>query len=395
MTGGITVERVASAHALREFIAMPLRLQPPDLAVPLVEASIRSWFDGRSPHPEPIELLVARDAGGQVTGRTTAHTDRRLDAKLGEELQLFGATEFCDRETAAALFEALDRRARASGAAALFGPVSLLPNQAGGVITSGFAERGFVDSAWNDEQTPTVYESEGFARWGEADTWAVEVGTVEVTAPTAEELEEAGLLLEYGSKRGMKRLIPELLGLLNASFAQLPYYTEISPAEMEAATAGLAFLLDERLLLLARERATGRALAFVLVIPDITEFVQKAGGRLSPLRQLQLLLARGRYREEAVLVIQGTDPLRQGQGILSLLSRQLQVNLRDGGYRMLRSTYVARDNPGSTAQFARFGGRPLHGYTFYRRPVGPTTGPGVGSAGSPQSGPATTAGGTA
>ena len=373
---GITVERVVSAKTLEEFIAMPLRLQPHDLAVPLVEAKIRSWLDGRSPHPEPMELLVARDAGGQVTGRSTAHTDRRLDAKLGEKLQLFGATEFRDGETAAALFGALEQRARASGAAALFGPVSLLPNQAGGVITSGFGERGFVDSAWNDELVPIVYECEGFVRWGEADTWSVEVGAVEVTAPSTDEFESAGLTLEYGSKRGMKRLIPELLELLNRSFAQLPYYTEITPAEMDAATDGLAFLLDEQLLLLARDRATGRALAFVLVIPDITPFVQKSGGRLSALRQLQLLLTRGRYREEAVLVIQGTDPSRQGQGILSLLSRQLQTNLRARGYRMLRSTYVGRDNPGSMAQFARFGGRPLHGYTFYRRPVGPAANPG-------------------
>ncbi|RFA07676.1 hypothetical protein B7R21_16050 [Subtercola boreus] len=367
----VTVEQVTTRAALAEFIALPLRLQPRNLAVPLLEASIRSWFTGRSPHPEPIALLLARDSRGTAVGRTTAHTDRRLDARLGERLQLFGATDFRDGEAAAALFDELERRATDEGAAALLGPVSLLPNQAGGVITSGFEERGFVDSAWNDALTPIVYEAEGFERWGEADTWIVEMGRAPATAPETEEWTAAGLRLEHGSKREMKRLIPELLTLLNASFAQLPYYTEISAAEMVAATDGLAFLLDENLLLLARDKASGRAVAFVLVVPDITAFVQRVGGRLTLIRQLQLLATRGDYRRDAILVIQGTDPGRQGQGILSLLSRQLQANLVAGGYGALRSTYVGRDNPASAAQFTRFGGRPLHGYTFYRRPVLP------------------------
>ncbi|QWT24181.1 hypothetical protein KPL76_01745 [Subtercola sp. PAMC28395] len=375
----VTVERVSSERQLREFVAMPLRVQPQDLAVPLLESSIRSWHRGTSPHPEPVELVIARDAGGDVVGRSTLHTDARLDAKLGEKLLLFGATEFRDGEAASALFEYFTVRATGSGTGtgtgtppstpfdALFGPVSLLPNQAGGVVTSGFEQRGFIDSAWNEEWVPLVYEAEGFERWGEADTWVVDVTQANAVAPRAAEWAEAGLMLEYGSKRRVSRLIPELLTLLNASFAQLPYYTQITPAEMAAATDGLAFLLDEKLLLLARDARSSVPVAFVLVIPDITEFVQKVGGRLSGLRQVQLLLTRQKYRTDAVLVIQGTEPSRQGQGILTLLSRQLQANLAEAGYSTLRSTYVARSNFGSTAQFSRFGGRPLHGYTFYRK----------------------------
>ena len=187
---------------------------------------------------------------------------------------------------------------------------------------------------------------------------------------TAAEWAAAGLRLEYGSRRRIDEVLPELLALLNRSFAALPYYTEITPDEMAAATDGLAYLLDERLLLLARDAGSGEAVAFVMVVPDITLFVQRIGGRMRPHRRLQLLLTRARYRREAILIIQGTDPARQGRGILSLLSRQLQANLAAGGYRLLRSTYVGRDNIGSARQFERYGGTPLHGYTFYSRRIG-------------------------
>lgn len=380
------VETVRSRAALREFLDLPGRLHPRELAVPLLAATVESWWRGTSAHPAPVELLVVRDDAGVVVARTTAHTDPRLDARLGARSLLFGATEFADELAARALLGALEDRAHRVGAAQLFGPVSLLPNQAGGVITSGFDERGFVDSAWNPARYPATYEGLGFERWGEADTWVVDVPAAQGEhggqgrqgdqgrpdlpgRPSAAEWQQAGLVLERGRRRRVRHLVPELLTLLNASFAQLPYYTPITTQEMAAATDGLSFLLDENLLLLARDATSGDAVAFVLVVPDITVFLQRCGGRLGPLRQLQLLATRRRYRDEAVLIIQGTEPARQGRGILALLSRELHANLAAGGYRRLRSTYVGRDNPASARRFEQAGGRPLHGYTFYTRPV--------------------------
>jgi len=387
----VTVETVSTRRQLREFLDLPGRLHPRDLAVPLLASTVESWWRGTSPHPGPVELLLVRAPSGTVVGRSTAHTDTRLDARLGVRSLLFGATEIADDAAAAELVAALDERARAVGAEQLFGPVSLLPNQAGGVITSGFDERGFVDSAWNPQWYPGTYEALGFERWGESDTWVVDIpapgaalagdgasagpgeSSTAARRPTPDEWSRAGLTLEHGTRRKVRHLVPELLTLLNSSFAQLSYYTQITPEEMAAATDGLSFLLDERLLLLARDAGSGEAVGFVLVIPDITRFLQRCGGRLGPLRQLQLLATRSRYREEAVLVVQGTEPARQGHGVLSLLTRELHANLAAGGYTRLRSTYVGRDNPGSARAFARMGGRPLHGYTFYTRGVVPST----------------------
>ncbi|WP_205529207.1 GNAT family N-acetyltransferase [Microbacterium halotolerans] len=374
---GASVETVGSRRRFREFVEQPRRSRLEGeraLDVPLLRSTLASWWRGSGPHPEPVELLLVRDASGRVIARTTVHTDARFDAKLGTSVLLFGATDLgrderTGREALAALLPELERRARDAGARELIGPVSLLPNQAGGVVTSGFDRRGFVDSAWNPEWVPRVYEGAGFDRWYEGDTWRVDVaGNGDPAPPSEAELAEAGITIEQARRRDMRTLLPELRELVNASFAQLPYYTQITPDEMAAATDGLAQLLDERLLLLARDDA-GRAVAFVVVIPDITEELQRSGGALGPVTLLRLLARRRRLRD-AILIIQGTHPGAQGRGIMTLLSRQLQHGLRDGGYRTLRSTYVGRENPASARQFERFGGQPLHGYTFYRRPVG-------------------------
>lgn len=360
----VRVAAVTDRAGLREFCDLPLRLHPADRYVPLADSVIARWW-----RDDAVELFLARDAAGTAVGRTTLHRDARFDAKLGRRHQLFGLTEFRDDEAAAALFDLAADRGR--DAEALFGPVGLLPNQTGGVITSGFDERGFIDSAWNPARYPDTYERHGFARRFEADTWRCDLPgpDPDTLFPFDDTRRRAeGLVLRHGSRRRFAAQLPILRAMLNASFAQLGYFTEIGADELAAQTDGLAYLLDEALLLWLEK--DGRPVAFAVTVPDVSEFLMRVGGRLGPLNQLRLLATRGRYRRDAVIIIKGTVPGEQGRGYLTLLSRELHRNLRAGGYHTLRSTWVERDNPASASQFRRMGGRPLHGYTFYERGVG-------------------------
>jgi hypothetical protein len=343
---------VSSSADLRDFLSFPVRLHPRSRYVPLPAPVIRR-------HARTAKLYVVRDRRGRVAGRTSTHRD----AAFGPA-QLFGHTEFTDDD---AVFGALmDVVTRDAEGRALFGPVALLPNQTGGVITSGFSERGFVDSAWNPSYYPGLYERHGFTRRFEADTWAVDVaGSAAAYQFDDSRLATERLVIRHGSRRGLRHQLPILREMLNASFAELGYYTEISAGQLAEQTDGLAFLLDEGLLVWLEK--AGRPVAFVVAVPDISEFLMRTGGRLGPLDQLRLLATRSRYRRDAVLVIKGVVPGERGRGYMTLLSREVHRHLEAGGYRTLRSTFVERDNAASAASYLRAGGKPLHGYTFYER----------------------------
>ncbi|WP_030488485.1 hypothetical protein [Micromonospora chokoriensis] len=357
---------VQSRADLRAFIDFPLRLHPTDRYVPLLSSVIAT-------HRRTAELFLVRDRRGAVVGRTSIHRSAAFDAKVGPR-QLFGHTEFVDDDDVfAAIMDAVETRANGRP---LFGPVALLPNQTGGVITSGFADRGFVDSAWNPGYYPDMYERHGFHRRFEADTWQVDLDGTATGAPLAAGADHGfafddarigseRLVIRHGSRWHLRSQLPILRRMLNASFAQLGYYTEISADQLAEQTDGLAFLLDEALLLWLEK--AGRPVAFVVTVPDISEYLMGVGGRLGVLNQLRLLATRGRYRRDAVLIIKGTVPDEQGNGYLTLLSRELHRNLARNGYRTLRSTFVERTNVASAAQYRRAGGRPLHGYTFYEK----------------------------
>ncbi|MBF9131240.1 hypothetical protein I0C86_20070 [Plantactinospora sp. S1510] len=352
------LERVVDRRGLRDFLDLTDRVYvgEPRFVPPLRQQVRRWWRDG-----VPMYLLRDRP-GGQVLGRTTLHTDAGFDAKLGRRCQLFGLTEFTE-PGAEPLIGAIIEAARAAGDRdTVFGPVALLPNETGGVITSGFADRGFVDSAYNPAYYVTAYESYGFRRRFESDTWICPVAGTE--PPPVAALPD-GLRLHRGDTRRLDDQLELLREMLNSSFGQLGYYTEISAEDLRRQTEGLTYLLDESLLLYLTR--ADRPIAFVLCIPDISEFVIRVRGDLGPLSQLRLLATRRRYRREAILLIKGVAPAEQGRGYQRLLSDELHRNLRAGGYTTLRSTYVGRDNPASAAQFRAMGGRPLHGYTFYEK----------------------------
>ena len=132
---------VSSRRDLDEWIAFTDRLYAgTPQHVPPLRQQLRDFHARKAPYfrSGDIELLsIVRDES--VVARTTAHTNAKLDAKLAERQLLFGFTEFVDEEEVfAELLGALEARARRIGATRLFGPVNLLPNQSGGVVTSGY-----------------------------------------------------------------------------------------------------------------------------------------------------------------------------------------------------------------------------------------------------------------
>ena len=367
--------RVVSTSAeLTQWIALTDRLygDTPQFVPPL-RAQIRDLFTGKAPGLRygTLELLsFVRD--GEIVARTTAHTNSKLDAKLGERLLLFGYTEFVDEDGVfAALATTLAERARAIGAGRLFGPANLLPNQSGGVVTSGYEERGFVDSPYNHAYYPRLYERHGFVRRFEGETFVLErlddgPPVDELFRFDQERVEREHLEVRHASRKHLAEELPVVRGMLNASFAQRGYYTEIDEAEFAYQVDGLAYLLDERIALYLYKN--GNPIGFLLCIPDISQFVRKVNGNLGLVNQLRLYGTRSRYRREAICVIQGIVPDEQGNGYLRLLWHELMRNLRTAGYETLHGTFVEHENVASSSYADRLG-RPAHGVTFYAREV--------------------------
>lgn len=374
----ISVEEVTTRHQLREFCAVPAWMTPAEVAarVPLLRSDIVSWYRGRSWFPTPVGLLLARDSSGTVVGRCTCHSSAEMDAKLGAPTLLFGALEFADVKAFQALTNYVSERARARGKTQLMGPVSLLPNETGGVVVAGHEAPGFFDSAWNPIGTSDAFVSLGYEPFSGGRTWEVDISQVpasRATAPTADEFAQAGLELLSPGRFGVRTVLNRILPTLNEAFDPLPYYTPISAAQFASQTQGLELLMDPGLIVAAHDTSgahTDPVAGFILVVPDPVEHLRATNGSLNPRFAARILRERATTSaKDAVLIIQGTRPAVQGRGVLSLLARQLFSTLARKNYRRLRITFIGEDNPGSEAMPRKAGGHPLHDIRFFTRKV--------------------------
>ena len=376
----MTAKRVRTRSELAEFIDLAPRLaaqrDETDHYVPLFTSDIAAWFHRRGWFTDPIELWLLVDDDGRARARTICHQSSQLAAELSDSgprsTLFFGAIEAEAPDDLEQLIEFITTRALEVSADRVFGPVSPLPNVTGGLLLSGTDHPGFFDTAWNPDFYARVFREAGFSTWGPAQTWEVEVGGIpapRATAVTEAEWAHHGLRRRRVSRWRIGAFRRRLLPTLNSSFKALPYYTQIRPAQLRAQMQGLAALADPDLIIdIAGSGDPDDAppRCFALVIPDPLPILRRHRGHLGAGAAVDLLTQRGRLRD-AVLIIQGTDPAFQGQGLLSLAIRDLNANLVAHGYRRLRVTFIAEDNPASAAVFERCGGRPLHELAFLDR----------------------------
>ncbi|QMU79874.1 hypothetical protein GXW83_33420 [Streptacidiphilus sp. PB12-B1b] len=399
----IRVTEVTTPAELREFCDLPLRLHPSDLYVPVPERRIRAWYAGTGPLRRygPVHLYLARDETGCPVGRTCLHRSSALDARVGRSVQLFGLTEFADRrplgdDPAKELFDLAEQAGTMSGCDLMIGPVEQCPDESPGVLTSGFDRRGFSGGGWSPPYYAAAYERHGFTRRWPGRTWICEGLDDPGRLPPEKafpfddrRLADERLTVHRGRGRALRRVLPQLRAVLNASWAEVEARTGVSAADFAeefAAWAGeLGGGLDDRLLLwLSRE---GRPVAFVLAVPDLSwrgardRPARRALARLAPgglraggLRTgglrfggLRASAAPERSRGQAVLVAMATLPQWQGRGYLTLLARELYRNLGAAGYRVLRGHRVPEGDAAAEAAYRGMGGRPLHGTAFYQR----------------------------
>ena len=361
--------KISTRNDLEKWIGLTNRLYSNGHYIPPVRDQLRTIFRRPERHGTRASLYAIEDAEGNILARTTVHCSEALDAKLGERVQLFGYTEFVDDyDVFDQLMTGVTAVAREQHRTTLFGPSNLLPNESGGVISSGFEHRGFLDSAYNPPYYAPFYARAGFTERFPSATYICD--TIQ-SGPDPDRalrfdnmrLAQERLEIRYGSRAQLKTQLKLLLHMLNASFAQRPYYTPISLDELEQRMEGLAYLLDERLLIyLLRD---GEPVAFVVCIPDLSPFLAEVNGNLNWINQLRLVLNQKAYRREAIVLIGGVIPGCEGTGYIRLLMRELFRNLRAGGYSTLRTTSIERNNPAARSTFVKMKGRVLHDLAYY------------------------------
>jgi hypothetical protein len=169
-------------------------------------------------------------------------------------------------------------------------------------------------------------------------------------------------LVPLRHRRDLKPWIMPVLRLVNQAYCGLLGFIPMSEEEMRSLAAQYLPILDPSFVKIVAEGDAPAA--FVVALPDISEGLQRAKGRLFPFGWWHILRAM-RRSPQLDLLLGAVRPDLQGRGLTCVLGRALLTEARGRGMTRLDSHLVLETNHRMRAELERLGGVVWKRYRMY------------------------------
>lgn len=367
----LRVERVDSPGKLRLFIRLPSLLQGrrPNY-VPPIWSEEKAFHDPRRNAAlagcDTVRLLAWR--GKHCVGRIMGivhHAHNKLHGERTARFYQLDAEN--DLAVSGALIAAVEQWARENGMNRMIGPFGLSDKDPQGAQVDGFEHLPVVATPTNPAYLPGHIEAAGYSKFSDA---------VAYRTPIPEVMPEGYLRIRQRFvERGQFRVVPihsrstlrpwvlPVFKLVNEAYAGLLGFMPMTGAEMEKLAAQYLPVLQPGLVKVLVDRMDF-PVAFVVGVPDMSEGLQKAGGRLFPFGFLRILAAM-RRATQLDLLLGAVRPDLQGRGLTSVLAIELLEEARKRGLTHMDSHLVLETNRRMCAEVERLGGRVWKRYRVY------------------------------
>jgi len=155
--------------------------------------------------------------------------------------------------------------------------------------------------------------------------------------------------------------IKDIHQILLTSTTEINYQEAPSIEMIEQVAKKLKSLINPKLIRIARENDTNKAVGFCLVFPDFNQIFKKTKGRIKPLVILTQMRKITRVRGMMQYVI----PKYQNTGLIGYMYKKVYDNFKWMGITEFEGGTVMEDNLKSIHAFDKFGGRIAKTYRIY------------------------------
>jgi GNAT superfamily N-acetyltransferase len=367
-----TVHSVTSPRELRDFARFPWHVYRDDPSwVPPVLAEREALLDR---HRNPFfqqgeaELFLARRAG-QTVGTIAVGIDPLANAHRVENVAFFGLFETIeDEDVARTLLGTAQRWAKAHGTTALRGPFDLSSAQPGGLLVEGHDCPPVVLTGHTPAYYATFVERFGFRTWG-ADHLAYRLDLApfqgdparvpaKLIAVAERAAQKPGVRVRAARLSDWPTEIELIRTIYNESLAPLSDFVPVGSVEFARQGEALRAIVDPELILIVE--VDGRAVGFLVALPDINQALRHGGGLRNPWDYVKVWWHRRRI-DCVSLKIVAVLPAYQSTGLGSLLYLELAKRLLRKSFRWVDLSLTGEDNPQTNRIAAVFGA------TIYKR----------------------------
>ncbi len=143
-------------------------------------------------------------------------------------------------------------------------------------------------------------------------------------------------------------------------------YTPLDEQEMEDLAKRYLPILDPRLV--KGVKKGDDLVAFIVGIPDMTEGIQKARGRLFPLGFIKILRA-AKKTKQLDLLLGAIKETYRGRGLDVLMGVKMLMSAREAGLEVIDTHHEMESNVLVRGEMEKMGGKVYKKFRVYQKPL--------------------------
>ncbi len=359
------IVRVENKKQLKKFVSFGKELykDEPNYVCPFISVQMRELAPLVIEDKTYFALYTEREGAIRARILYTFGTDR----KTGKPACYFSFFDFYDDlDAARELTEAMSAHAREAGIDRLEGPYCPYdPDTRRGVLTNCYDKLPSVFLTYNYPYYVDIYESLGFTKL--TDTLSMTVPTTEKVYKKAKRIAALykGDKLEISTlnRKDIRRDIQAIADIMAVATTEINYESAPGYAMIEEIFNGMKLFIKDEYVLIARERDTGRAVGFVIFLPELNQIFRHLGGKLNIFKYFYYRKSVNKVRGWLQYII----PEYQGTLLLGLMFGKAAEVLEADGIVEFEGGTVVEENRKSYSVFENFGGYIDKIYRIYER----------------------------
>jgi hypothetical protein len=305
----------------------------------------------------------------KLAGRIMALINQRANDLRHEKLLRWTFLDAIDdEEVVHALLREVEYWGKDQGMELVVGPRGFSDEEPQGALVDGFEGRALIGTHYNRPYLIRYLEQYGYTK--DVD-WVCYQMKVPDELPKSYQVIYKRLLKHkqltcrnFTRKAELKQYIIPVLELLNETYKDLYGFTPLKKEEFKELAKKYLPILDPRFVHIIEDG--NQLIAFSIVMPDITEGLQKARGRLFPFGILHILKAAKTSKTLQFLLVGIKEPYRN-QGLFVLFAFALLKEVHAAGMSTVYSHLQLEDNRDMNTWLERLDGKIFRRYRAFIR----------------------------
>lgn len=366
----IEIRPVVSPRDVKRFIHFPFTLYqhdpywvPPLLLDEYTYYNPKTNFNLRN---NPYQLFLAyKDQ--RLVGRVMALIHEQANAFRHEQYVRWTYLDAIeDQEVVHALLHAAEDWGKARGMEFAVGPRGFSDQEPEGALVEGFDERALISTHYNRPSLLTYLEQAGYQK--DVDWVCYRMNVPEELPPIYRAIEKRLLrhnrftCRNFTRKADLQQYILPVLVLWNETYKDLYGVAPVQEEEFTALAKKFMPILNPRFVHIITEE--DKLIGFSVVMPDVTEGLQKARGRLFPFGWWHLLRALKTSKTLQFMLVGVKEEYRR-QGLFALFGIALLKEVQAVGMTRVYSHLQLEENNDMNIWLERLDGKIFRRYRAF------------------------------